>query len=483
MAAAVEVMQGFALGFAHRRPRQVWHRLNWIVDQARLFDETAGGALHDFLRWAELQSEGDGRTPSLGPPEADDDAVRVMTVHGAKGLEFPVVVLAGLERDDSAQRTDAVLWGEGGGAPEASFGWQLRSGGYETAAGVEKELDRLERVRLLYVAMTRARDHLVVGVHHKVRNGTPDNSQAAALEELCRAHPLLWRRLPDIDVEPALVGARVAASTNGHNGAHAPAAEEEALAARRWATELWEWTDRRAETIQRERALPVVTASGLSHDAAGDTGGPEGDGEKALGGGWQPLDGGRRSGEVGLDIGRAVHGTLAVVDLRTGLDARGVDAEAVARQRAASHGVADHADAVVRMVGAALSSPTVRRAADRRHHREAYLAMPLGSEDDPAVFEGFADLLVEDDDGLVIVDYKTDRIADDAALEALCERYGLQMASYAEAAEAATGRPVARAVLLFLSGVEPAERVLEGDALDRARDMARETTASLVSSF
>jgi ATP-dependent helicase/nuclease subunit A len=483
VAAAVDAMRGHALAFAHRRPRQVWHRLNWIVDQARLFDETAAGSLHDFLRWAQLQSEGDGRTPSLGPPEADDDAVRVMTVHGAKGLEFPVVVLAGLERDDSAQRTDAVLWGDGDGVPEASFGWQLRSSGYESAAGADKELDRLERVRLLYVAMTRARDHLVLGVHHKVRNGTADHSQAAVLEELCRAHPLLCRRLPDIDVEPALVGA-AGASTNGRNGAHPlSGGEEEVLAARRWATELWEWSDRRAEAIAGGRALPVVTASGLSHEPDGDTGAFERDAETALEAELQPLDGARRSGEVGLDIGRAVHGTLAAIDLRTGLDARGENAEAVARQRAQLHGAAGHADEVVRMVSAALSSPVVRWAAGRCHHRECYLAMPLGSAENPAVFEGFADLLVEGDEGLVIVDYKTDRIADDEALDVLCERYALQMASYAVAAETATGRPAVRAVLVFLSGAEPTERVIEGEALEGARAAARAAMGGLAATL
>ena len=480
VAAAVDAMHGHALAFAHRRPRQVWHRLNWIVDQARLFDETAAGSLHDFLRWAQLQSEGDGRTPSLGPPEADDDAVRVMTVHGAKGLEFPVVVLAGLERDDSAQRTDAVLWGDGDGVPEVSFGWQLRSRGYESAAGADKELDRLERVRLLYVAMTRARDHLVLGVHHKVRNGTPDHSQAAVLDELCRAHPLLCRRLPDIDLEPALVGA--GASTNGRNGAHPlSGGEEEALAARRWATELWEWSDRRAEAIARGRALPVVTASGLSHALHTDTDAFERDAETALEAGWLPLDGARRSGEAGLDIGRAVHGTLAAIDLRTGLDARGENAEAVARQRAQVHGVAGDADDVVRMVSAALSSPIVRWAAGRRHHREAYLAMPLGSADNPAVFEGFADLLVEGDEGLVIVDYKTDRVADEEALDALCERYAVQMASYAEAAEAATGKRVLKAVLVFLSPAAPLERVIDGEGLERARERARAVMGELLS--
>ena len=491
--AAMEELHSYALAFAQRRPRQAWQRLAWLAEQARLFDETAGGSLHEFLRWAELQSQGDGRTPSIGPPQADDDAVRVMTVHGAKGLEFPVVVLAGLERDDSAgQRADVVLWRSDGTA-EMSLGRELRSRGYDEVAKSERELDRLERVRLLYVGMTRARDHLVLGLHHKVRNGTPDTSPAAVLDELCRANPLLCRRLPDLEFVEArspngsgTAGRRrhVAGHGNGSAANAATRAEEQALAARQWASELDEWTRRRSETVAALRSLPVVTASGLGHEPGAEDGMVRPLALERIGGDERPSAAqadDRRSRDTGLDIGRAVHGALAAIDLRTGLDARGENAEAVARQRAQLHGVAEHADHVVRMVGAALSSPTVRWAGGRRHHREAYLAMPLGSAANPAVFEGFADLLVEGDEGLVIVDYKTDRVDDDQTLDVLCERYALQMASYAEAADAATGKPVVKAVLVFLSPAAPLERVVDGEGLERARERARTVMGELSS--
>jgi len=116
------------------------------------------------------------------------------------------------------------------------------------------------------------------------------------------------------------------------------------------------------------------------------------------------------------------------------------------------------------MVRSALDSPVVRWAAGRRHHKEIYLAMPVGD----GIFEGFVDLLVEDDDGLVVVDYKTDRITDNATPDALAVRYRPQLAAYAAAASAASGRPVVRTVLLFL-GTEPSvERVLGGGELAAA---------------
>src|SRR5262249_26352330 len=44
-------------GYARARPRDLWRRVRFVVDQARAFSESTGGSLRDFLRWAELQSD------------------------------------------------------------------------------------------------------------------------------------------------------------------------------------------------------------------------------------------------------------------------------------------------------------------------------------------------------------------------------------------------------------------------------------------
>jgi ATP-dependent exoDNAse (exonuclease V) beta subunit len=66
------------------------------------------------------------------------------------------------------------------------------------------------------------------------------------------------------------------------------------------------------------------------------------------------------------------------------------------------------------------------------------------------VLEGVVDLLYRDDDGLVVVDYKTDAVPL-SAYAARVDFYRPQLAAYAAAVEAATGEQVARCVLLFLS--------------------------------
>ena len=96
---------------------------------------------------------------------------------------------------------------------------------------------------------------------------------------------------------------------------------------------------------------------------------------------------------------------------------------------------------------AALESAVVRHAVvSGRYWRELYVGVPIGAK----VLEGFIDLLVDDGDGLTVVDYKTDAAPTDLDVDAAVDRYRLQAASYAVAVEEALGRPVTRCVLLFL---------------------------------
>jgi ATP-dependent exoDNAse (exonuclease V) beta subunit len=105
------------------------------------------------------------------------------------------------------------------------------------------------------------------------------------------------------------------------------------------------------------------------------------------------------------------------------------------------------ASALIReLVTAALTAPLVHRTAERPHRRESYVATGVGDR----VLEGVVDLLYRDDDGLVIVDYKTDAVPY-SAYAARAHFYRPQLAAYAAAVQAAAGEPVVRCVLLFLA--------------------------------
>src|SRR5581483_6071165 len=205
-------------------------------------------------------------------------------------------------------------------------GTVLRSAGYQQAAEEDRALDRLERIRLLYVATTRARDHLILCLHHKQRAGT-DQSHAARLSAICADHPLLWRRLPDPEPEPEQAPRSRGARRRAERADAATL--QHAFAAGATATPPWEeeraaWAERRQAVLTHGRRMPVVTASGLADaDHAGPAPTLAGDGARSGPG-----------ADAAADIGRAVHGALAAIDLRRGTDARGRTPAEVAAGRA-----------------------------------------------------------------------------------------------------------------------------------------------------
>jgi ATP-dependent helicase/nuclease subunit A len=92
--------------------------------------------------------------------EAAGSAIRVMTVHAAKGLEAPVVILPDCTAQVSDRAEDGLMFAQDG--PFLSSSEKLDDGATAAARAAHKERAMGEHLRLLYVAMTRARDRLVV---------------------------------------------------------------------------------------------------------------------------------------------------------------------------------------------------------------------------------------------------------------------------------------------------------------------------------
>ena len=129
-----------------------------IAELARQYEAGGGISFRGFIDELRNASESEGaEAPIL---EESSDGVRLMTVHKAKGLEFPVVILADLtcrmSRDDASRYLDA-------GARLCAMkiaGWAPHE--LHTHQHDEVARDQAEGVRLAYVAATRARDLLVV---------------------------------------------------------------------------------------------------------------------------------------------------------------------------------------------------------------------------------------------------------------------------------------------------------------------------------
>ena len=138
-----------------------------IVDQARLFAAAGGGGLRPFIRYLRDSMENEAIEIEATVAEETDDVVRIMTMHGAKGLEYPIVALANLGTQKSTQHEPVPREHESFLHFRVGAGSLGRSGhfstpGYDDVFEAEKTHIEAERLRLLYVAATRARDHLLV---------------------------------------------------------------------------------------------------------------------------------------------------------------------------------------------------------------------------------------------------------------------------------------------------------------------------------
>ncbi|HTH05765.1 MAG TPA: PD-(D/E)XK nuclease family protein, partial [Ilumatobacteraceae bacterium] len=169
-------------------------------------------------------------------------------------------------------------------------------------------------------------------------------------------------------------------------------------------------------------------------------------------------------GRYGTAVGRAVHGTLQFCDL-----ADGNDIDGLAAAQCAAEGIIGLESSVAALARSALAAPAVRAALTSEHHRELFVAAPIGDR----VLEGYVDLLVRSETGYVIVDYKTDAWRQGADRAERIARYRRQLAAYAVALEHVTGERIVGGVLVHCRTNGDAEQIeLDGwsQAIDELRD-------------
>ncbi|MEM7093164.1 MAG: UvrD-helicase domain-containing protein [Actinomycetota bacterium] len=455
------------LAFGASRPTDVWRRLRFLVEQARAFEESSPGGLRAFTEWAALQSGSMARVHEPLLPETDEDAISIQTIHGSKGLEFPITILSGMTTLMQRNRPGvSVLWHDVE-PPEIRIRGGTETMRHEPRADLESEMDEYERMRLAYVAATRARDHLIVSCHHHQRQ-TEKTYGGIFWQAFQDDRSALVR---DVDLDE-LVDDRPSAPPP-------PAQLGLALDARN------EWRARREALLDRFRETRVLSATGVAKAAlqaeadestpaidgmagsAGDSGPVEQDDDRAD----QPDEGvvERRKGRIGSAIGSAVHGALELVDL--GNPATGGALDEIVAQQAHAFSIPQHAFVVGQLVRAALESDAVALAAQHTHHKELFVAAPL----DDRIVEGYVDLLIEGTSGLIVVDYKTDSIRSEADIDAKLHTYELQAAAYAVALEQATDQPIAECRFVFLKSGGAIERSVRDlpEAMARVRQTVR----------
>jgi len=141
--------------------------LDALRARALQFDSFARRGLARFLRFLEALAESGGDPAagiSLSPGE---NAVRVLSIHKSKGLEFPIVCVADLGHQFNMQDLYRAVvtdreWLMGMKAPAGRRSVTLPSLSHEAVKEQRRRSSLAEELRLLYVAMTRAREHLIL---------------------------------------------------------------------------------------------------------------------------------------------------------------------------------------------------------------------------------------------------------------------------------------------------------------------------------
>ena len=401
-----------------------------LVEQARRFSANGSGGLRQFAAWLsrqrEEEQEGDARIA-----EKADDAVLITTIHGSKGLEFPVVALANLgigrkkvHEPIPDRRNNLIHVRVKGNNDEEFF-----TPGYQARSDEEDVHTDAEDVRLLYVAATRARDHLIVS-----QMKPPNVTQRGEVEKTLRAllhdhlpystgvhglekdgvHVIDAAELPPLPDEPGL-----------RDPVAEPAEVEQALA------------DRAAWIAKNERVKAEANVA-LTLTRPTDESGhrDEMDLDSTVDWGTPVIVGAR----AGAEVGEALHQVMEVVDL-----AKPGDIGRLVHSVCQAEGLAGQADDVEAMAEACLASDAVKRA---RAADEAWREVPYMVATNDGFESGRIDLLIREGDELTVIDWKSDSIGPDAVQQG-AEAHRGQAECYASALQRITKMPVKEVIFVF----------------------------------
>ncbi|MEA2293008.1 MAG: hypothetical protein QOE86_647 [Solirubrobacteraceae bacterium] len=428
--------------------------LRKLMRLSREFERAEGRDLRAFLAFAATQDLVTAREGEAALESEGLDAMRLMTVHRAKGLEFPVVCVADLGRFGPGGSPPLLL-----GADGRRVGIRLRALGapvgvpaldHGALSAERARAEDEEERRLLYVAMTRARETLILsgGLDaDRLPSPRPGGAPLAWIVPALLADPSRLAAEADFradrewDGRPARLRVRVSRPGGGLLGpataraAAAPAGTAlpvpptlavgwvgshpgigpvpPALPTRLSYSSLGQYARCGYRWyLQRVLGLPEVEAPPM---AGGDAGAPA-----------EGLD--------PLVRGSLVHALLEDFDFAR---PRPPAAEAVL-EVAGAWGIdptPEQADDVARLVAAFADSPLCGRlAAARGVRREAPFAFPLEPGVRGMLLHGIVDVVAQEDGGALVVDYKTDWLGELAPEDLIARDYTGQRLVYALAA-------------------------------------------------
>lgn len=440
-------------------------RLMAFITLAERYESSGYRGLHRFVLWLRKLGE-KGLEPALGTGESS--AVQIMSIHKSKGLEFPVVFLCDTARRFNKQDSrDTVLV-----HPELGLGPKLtdteRRVEYPTLArnAIKLRLERetlSEELRLLYVAMTRAKERLFITAAMK----RPKDAVAKAKSLVTRpmAPELLGQAGAMVNwlIYAALAdgGKRLSLSLPGQELGEAEKLQkqEEAPAADP------------AELKELERELNFVYPYSAAEELPSKVTATEMKGrwerdaeavdltEKPSGIFRMPDFTGAERPLTGAEKGVATHLLLQYMDFSRSGSLEEIEAEAQRLQNQGFLSLREARAVDIKAVKKLFDSPLGQRMKDcKKLYREFKFSLLWDAGEifgkaagEQLLLQGVVDCCLEEEDGLVLIDYKTDRVRTAEEIAKRSAFYRGQLLSYAAAMERIRGKKVKQRLLYFIS--------------------------------
>lgn len=441
--------------------------LHLLLNYAKEYEAIGYQGLEGFLRFVDKASERGEDFTSANTVSQKADVVRIMSIHGSKGLEFPICIVADLGKSFYTQDLNqGYLFHE-----QYGFGMNIRKPTerkeysnlpLEAIRLVSRQEVWSEEMRILYVALTRAKEKLIL-----VASGTHLKEKLARQRTRTAVEPFSLRQRKDYL-------SWILAAIGQENGVEGFLQEKVNKLSLPWMDCFYR--DLREEVPLEERvitleaepdeeilkkleaslqfsypyevlsALPAkITATALAKQEQGE--------ETQL----PPLTLDEDGGMTGAHRGTVLHSFMQYADYRKAKENLGREIT-----RLVEEGFLTAQDAKLlnrRKIEAFLRSPLLRRMEEAKalYREYAFIyevpsgqvdsTLPEDFQQETIMLQGIADAVIEEEDGIVIVDYKTDRVDRE---EELIQRYCNQLAIYRRALGKYFEKPVKKCFLYSL---------------------------------
>jgi len=446
---------------ARRDGRRRYANLRKLARLARSYEELRGPDIEGFVRFVAEQEEAGARELDAVSEEEGADAVRLLTIHTAKGLEFKVVVVADAGRDRA--RVDEILCLSDGRfgfkVAHPATGSRVGTTSYQEVKDVREREDEAERLRLYYVAMTRAMERLIVSGSVDLESERPERTPIAwVLERLALEQELRTEGKGPIEVERGAAGVvlrmnRDAPEPVGTGAATAAQPEDEPgqLVLFEGAGEELPEPAPRLHALAEMPAPPLQPVRRLSYSAISlfDRCSYRFYAERVAGMRPAPWEGQRGGGLHATELGDAVHRLLERVDLAAPVAPSQEELARIVRGWY-PQATDEETARIGSLVEAYCGSDLARRIAGLPGARPE---RPFAFDVDGVLVNGRLDVLWHDGGRALVLDYKTNALLGRDPSAVVEEEYGTQRTVYALACLRAGARE-AEVVYQFLEAPE-----------------------------